>query len=209
MDGFPILPRLLLVVLTLPGIWGVEVRHTITQTEFYQKSLDSGIDSSEFMFDFDGDEIFHVENEETVWRLPEFQEFTSFQAQGALQNIAIDKQNLENSMAASNNSRIPSGNGAVGEREEEEEGEGFLFWEGIPEGFRGNLGFFSVIPGVLVQFLGISPQSCLDPIWILAESTPTPPNSQLFPIIPNYSQLFPIPNHPSQSFPINRSQHSQ
>ncbi|XP_015472149.1 HLA class II histocompatibility antigen, DR alpha chain [Parus major] len=108
MDGSSSLPRLLLLLLTLPGIWGVEVRHTITQMEFYQKTLDSGIDSFEFMFDFDGDEIFHVENEETVWRLPEFQNFTSFEAQGALQNIAIDKQNLENSMAASNNSRIPS-----------------------------------------------------------------------------------------------------
>ncbi|XP_039582131.1 HLA class II histocompatibility antigen, DR alpha chain-like, partial [Passer montanus] len=84
------------------------VRHSIIQTEFYQKSLDSGADSDEFMFDFDGDEIFHVEKEETVWRLPEFQEFASFEAQGALQNIAIDKQNLENSMKAYNNSRIPS-----------------------------------------------------------------------------------------------------
>ncbi|XP_041279368.1 uncharacterized protein LOC121346028, partial [Onychostruthus taczanowskii] len=84
------------------------VRHSIIQTEFYQKSLDSKADSEQYMFDFDGDEIFHVEKEETVWRLPEFQEFASFEAQGALQNIAIDKQNLENSMKAYNNSRIPS-----------------------------------------------------------------------------------------------------
>ncbi|NXH33063.1 DRA protein, partial [Myiagra hebetior] len=82
--------------------------HTIIQTEFYQKSLDSRVEGGEFMFDFDGDEIFHVEKEETVWRLPEFQEFASFEAQGALQNLAIDKQNLENSMAASNNSQIPA-----------------------------------------------------------------------------------------------------
>ncbi|NWV82596.1 DRA protein, partial [Dasyornis broadbenti] len=81
--------------------------HAIIQTEFYQKSLDSKVDGGEFMFDFDNDEIFHVEKEETIWRLPEFQEFASFEAQGALQNIAIDKQNLENSMAASNKSRIP------------------------------------------------------------------------------------------------------
>ncbi|NXB02681.1 HA22 protein, partial [Cnemophilus loriae] len=83
--------------------------HTITQTEYYQKSLGpKAEESSEFMFDFDGDEIFHVEKEETVWRLPQFQEFARFEAQGALQNIAIDKQNLEISMAAYNNSRIPS-----------------------------------------------------------------------------------------------------
>ncbi|XP_059693710.1 HLA class II histocompatibility antigen, DR alpha chain-like, partial [Haemorhous mexicanus] len=110
MDGARSLPRLLpLLALSLPPIWGVQVQHSIIQTEFYQKSLGPGAaDSDEFMFDFDGDEIFHVEREETVWRLPEFQEFASFEAQGALQNIAIDKQNLENSMAAYNNSRIPA-----------------------------------------------------------------------------------------------------
>ncbi|TRZ05457.1 hypothetical protein HGM15179_021650, partial [Zosterops borbonicus] len=85
----------------------VQAEHSIIQTEFYQKTLD-GYESDEFMFDFDGDEIFHVEDKETVWRLREFQEFASFEAQGALQNIAIDKQNLESSMKAYNNSRIPS-----------------------------------------------------------------------------------------------------
>ncbi|NXR28352.1 DRA protein, partial [Cinclus mexicanus] len=83
-------------------------QHSIIQMEFYQKTLDSQLEGDEFMFDFDGDEIFHVEKEETVWRLPKFQEFASFEAQGALQNIAITKQNLESSMKASNNSRIPS-----------------------------------------------------------------------------------------------------
>ncbi|XP_032942879.1 mamu class II histocompatibility antigen, DR alpha chain-like, partial [Catharus ustulatus] len=83
-------------------------QHSIIQTEFYQKTLDSRLEGDEFMFDFDGDEIFHVEKEQTVWRLPQFQEFASFEAQGALQNIAIDKQNLENSMKAYNNSRATS-----------------------------------------------------------------------------------------------------
>ncbi|XP_066427298.1 H-2 class II histocompatibility antigen, A-U alpha chain-like [Molothrus aeneus] len=110
MDGARSLPRLLpLLALTLTPILGVQVQHSIIQTEFYQKSLSPGVpDSDEFMFDFDGDEIFHVEKEETIWRLPEFQEFASFEAQGALQNIAIDKQNLENSMAAYNRSRTAS-----------------------------------------------------------------------------------------------------
>ncbi|XP_051632283.1 HLA class II histocompatibility antigen, DR alpha chain-like isoform X2 [Manacus candei] len=108
MDGARSVPLVLLVLgLTLPAVWGVQVSHQIIQTEYYQKSLDSRVDGGEFMFDFDGDEIFHVEQEKTVWRLPEFQEFASFEAQGALQNIAIDKQNLESSMRASNNSRIP------------------------------------------------------------------------------------------------------
>lgn len=109
MDGARSLPRLLpLLALTLPPILGVQVQHSIIQTEFYQKSLEPPFDGDEFMFDFDGDEIFHVEKEETIWRLPEFQEFASFEAQGALQNIAIDKQNLASSMAAYNNSRIDS-----------------------------------------------------------------------------------------------------
>lgn len=110
MDGARSVPWLLLLLLalSLPGLWGVQVRHSIIQMEYYQKSLDLSVDGGEFMFDFDGDEIFHVEKEETIWRLPEFQEFASFEAQGALQNLAIDKQNLENSMAAYNNSRIPA-----------------------------------------------------------------------------------------------------
>ncbi|PKK16939.1 HLA class II histocompatibility antigen, DR alpha chain, partial [Columba livia] len=59
------------------------------------------------MFDFDGDEIFHVDlqKKETVWRLPEFGEFTGFEAQGALQEMAVLKQNLEVDMRRSNRSQ--------------------------------------------------------------------------------------------------------
>ncbi|KAM7020976.1 HLA class II histocompatibility antigen, DR alpha chain [Acridotheres tristis] len=110
MDGARSLPwPLLLLALSLPPIWGVQVEHSIIQTEYFQQSLHSPASQSEqFMFDFDGDEIFHVEKEETIWRLPEFQRFASFEAQGALQNLAIDKQNLQSSMRAYNYSRIPS-----------------------------------------------------------------------------------------------------
>lgn len=63
------------------------------------------------MFDFDGDEIFHVdmEKKETVWRLKEFGQFASFEAQGALANIAVDKANLDIMMKRSNNT--PDSNG--------------------------------------------------------------------------------------------------
>lgn len=63
------------------------------------------------MFDFDGDEIFHVDigKSETIWRLEEFAKFASFEAQGALANIAVDKANLEIMIKCSNNT--PDGNG--------------------------------------------------------------------------------------------------
>ncbi|NXV79020.1 DRA protein, partial [Atlantisia rogersi] len=64
-------------------------------------------EGGEFMMDFDGDEIFYVDlqKKETVWRLPEFGKFTSFEAQGGLQNVAIVKQNLEISMKQNNRSQ--------------------------------------------------------------------------------------------------------
>ena len=63
------------------------------------------------MFDFDGDEIFHVdlERKETVWRLKEFGNFASFQAQGALANIAVGKANLDIMIKRSNHT--PNTNG--------------------------------------------------------------------------------------------------
>ncbi|NWU57846.1 DRA protein, partial [Dromas ardeola] len=52
-------------------------------------------------------EIFHVDLEktETVWRLPEFGNFATFEVQGALQNIATGKFNLEILMKRSNRSQ--------------------------------------------------------------------------------------------------------
>uniref|UniRef100_A0A8B9QZ72 Ig-like domain-containing protein n=1 Tax=Apteryx owenii TaxID=8824 RepID=A0A8B9QZ72_APTOW len=52
---------------------------------------------------------------ETVWRLPEFGDFASFEAQGALQNIAVDKQNMEILMQRSNRSQGAIGNNPVPE----------------------------------------------------------------------------------------------
>lgn len=68
--------------------------------------------SNEFMFDFDGDEIFHVDMEkrETVWRLKEFGNFASFQAQGALANMAVGKANLDILIKRSNHTPNTNGN---------------------------------------------------------------------------------------------------
>ncbi|NXK01096.1 DRA protein, partial [Corythaixoides concolor] len=81
--------------------------NVLSETEFYQRDEGRQQEGGEFMFDFDGDEIFHVDLQktETVWRLPEFGTYAGFQAQGALQNIAVDKQNLEILMQMSNRSQ--------------------------------------------------------------------------------------------------------
>ncbi|KAM7136203.1 HLA class II histocompatibility antigen, DR alpha chain [Molossus nigricans] len=82
--------------------------HVIIQAEFFLNPDQLG----EFMFDFDGDEIFHVDmtKKETVWRLKDFGDFASFEAQGALANIAVDKANLEIMTKRSNytpNTNVP------------------------------------------------------------------------------------------------------
>ncbi|KAM5287447.1 HLA class II histocompatibility antigen, DR alpha chain [Hipposideros larvatus] len=100
--GVPILGFFIIVLLTsLQESWAIKEDHVIIQAEFYMTPDPSG----EFMFDFDGDEVFHVdmEKKETVWRLEEFGHFTSFEAQGALANIAVDKANLDTMMKLSNN----------------------------------------------------------------------------------------------------------
>ncbi|XP_065510907.1 HLA class II histocompatibility antigen, DR alpha chain-like [Caloenas nicobarica] len=97
----------LLALLTLPGAGAVKVGNVEIQAEFYQRDERLQQEGGEFMFDFDGDEILHVDLQktETVWRLPEFGEFASFEAQGALQNLATNKYNLEILMERSNRSQ--------------------------------------------------------------------------------------------------------
>uniref|UniRef100_A0A8D0J0I4 MHC class II DR-alpha n=1 Tax=Sus scrofa TaxID=9823 RepID=A0A8D0J0I4_PIG len=98
--GVPVL-GFVITILNLQKSWAIVENHVIIQAEFYLSPDKSG----EFMFDFDGDEIFHVDMEkrETVWRLEEFGHFASFEAQGALANIAVDKANLEILIKRSNN----------------------------------------------------------------------------------------------------------
>lgn len=60
--------------------------------------------SGYYTHEFDGDEEFYVnlEKQETVWRLPEFGEFTSFDPQFALRNIATGKFTLDIMIKRSN-----------------------------------------------------------------------------------------------------------
>lgn len=61
--------------------------------------------SGYYTHEFDGDEEFYVdlEKKETVWQLPLFSKFTSFDPQGALRNIATAKHNLNILIKRSNN----------------------------------------------------------------------------------------------------------
>ncbi|XP_019489892.1 PREDICTED: HLA class II histocompatibility antigen, DQ alpha 2 chain-like [Hipposideros armiger] len=67
---------------------------------FYQSYGPSG----QYIHEFDGDEEFYVdlERKETVWQLPIFSEFTSFDPQGGLRNVATGKHNLGFWMKRSN-----------------------------------------------------------------------------------------------------------
>ncbi|XP_007451999.1 PREDICTED: SLA class II histocompatibility antigen, DQ haplotype D alpha chain-like isoform X3 [Lipotes vexillifer] len=69
-------------------------------TTIYQSFGPSG----QYTHEFDGDELFYVdlEKKETVWQLPVFSEFASFDPQGALRNIAVGKHNLDILIKCSN-----------------------------------------------------------------------------------------------------------
>ncbi|KAM7146241.1 HLA class II histocompatibility antigen, DR alpha chain-like [Macrochelys suwanniensis] len=105
--GIPMALLALLTLLALPGTGAVTVDHVHVQMAFYQRLERSQQGSGEFMCAFDRDEILYVdlERKETVWRLPEFSQFTSFEAQHALRNMAMIKQNLEALIARSNRTR--------------------------------------------------------------------------------------------------------
>ncbi|XP_038226894.1 LOW QUALITY PROTEIN: HLA class II histocompatibility antigen, DR alpha chain-like [Dermochelys coriacea] len=105
--GVPMAQLALLTLLALPGAGAVTADHVLSQVAFYQRTDRSQREAGEFMFEFDQDEIFHVdlEKKETVWRLPDFGKFTSFEAQGALGNIAVLKKNMEIMIQRSNHTR--------------------------------------------------------------------------------------------------------
>lgn len=60
--------------------------------------------SGQYTHEFDGDEQFYVDlgKKETIWRLPEFSKFASFDPQGALRNIASGRLTLDVMMKRSN-----------------------------------------------------------------------------------------------------------
>ncbi|XP_032630908.2 HLA class II histocompatibility antigen, DR alpha chain-like [Chelonoidis abingdonii] len=105
--GVPMAQLALLTLLALLGAGAVTVDHVSSQAEFYQRTDRSQQESGQYMHEFDQDEMFYVdlERKETVWHLPEFSKFASFEAQDALGNIAVDKQNLDILIKRSNRTR--------------------------------------------------------------------------------------------------------
>ncbi|NXN13458.1 DRA protein, partial [Indicator maculatus] len=77
------------------------------QMDFYQQAERLQQADGEYLFEFNEDEIFHVDLQgtEAIWRLPEFMKFTYFEVQGALQNMAVTKSNLEISKINANYSQ--------------------------------------------------------------------------------------------------------
>ncbi|KAJ6651695.1 hypothetical protein lerEdw1_020707 [Lerista edwardsae] len=99
-----LLPLCLLALLALPTAEPVTVDDTYVALEFLQESFPSQKMSGEFLHEFEEEEILHVDwgRKETVWRLPDFTTFASYETQGALGNLAIVKNNLEVLMQVSN-----------------------------------------------------------------------------------------------------------
>uniref|UniRef100_A0A452IQK7 Ig-like domain-containing protein n=1 Tax=Gopherus agassizii TaxID=38772 RepID=A0A452IQK7_9SAUR len=90
----------LLTSLDLPPLLGPEDNGPVA---FYQLMDPTQQEAGEFMFEFDQDEIFHMNLErKTIWRLPNFGKFTSFEAQRALGNITVLKKNMEIMIRRSN-----------------------------------------------------------------------------------------------------------
>ncbi|XP_015263281.1 PREDICTED: mamu class II histocompatibility antigen, DR alpha chain-like [Gekko japonicus] len=83
----------------------VPAEEVLSGVEFVQRSLSSEEGPGEYLYDFDGDEIFHVDlqRKEAVWRLPRFGELTGFQAEGVPGDLAILRSNLGVLMSLSNN----------------------------------------------------------------------------------------------------------
>ncbi|XP_003473758.3 HLA class II histocompatibility antigen, DP alpha 1 chain-like isoform X2 [Cavia porcellus] len=94
-------------LLSLQGAGAIKADHVSTYAEFVQRSRPSG----EFIFDIDEDEMFYVDldSRQTVWRLLEFgQALSPLDAQAALTNIAILRNNLNIMIQRSNHTQAPS-----------------------------------------------------------------------------------------------------
>ncbi|XP_027622520.1 HLA class II histocompatibility antigen, DP alpha 1 chain [Tupaia chinensis] len=90
-------------LLSLQGAGAIQVDHVSTYLTFTQTHRPSG----EFMFQFDGDEMFYVDQDkrETIWSLEEFGRVYSYEVQGGLQNLAVAKGNLNTLMQCSNHTQ--------------------------------------------------------------------------------------------------------
>ncbi|KAJ6652536.1 hypothetical protein lerEdw1_011442 [Lerista edwardsae] len=102
-----LLPLCLLALLVLPGARPVTGEDSYVQLDFFQESFPSQKESGELLHENNEEELFHVDwgRKETVWRLPDFTTFASFEAQRALGILAILKKYVEVLMQRSNRTK--------------------------------------------------------------------------------------------------------
>ncbi|XP_040840583.1 SLA class II histocompatibility antigen, DQ haplotype D alpha chain-like [Ochotona curzoniae] len=83
-----------MAMMTLGRAEDIEADHVASYGVNVYQTYDS---SGQYTHEFDGDEEFYVDlkKKETVWSLPVFSHFTSFDPQGALGNIAAMAQGLD------------------------------------------------------------------------------------------------------------------
>ncbi|XP_054833597.1 HLA class II histocompatibility antigen, DR alpha chain-like [Eublepharis macularius] len=92
-----------LLLLPLLGGHLVPAEEVLSLLTVVQRGLAPEMWLSEFVASFEGHEIFHVDREQkTVWRLPQFQELTSFQAEGTYQYTFALLSNIDILMRRSN-----------------------------------------------------------------------------------------------------------
>ncbi|KAJ7302043.1 hypothetical protein JRQ81_000006 [Phrynocephalus forsythii] len=86
------------------------VGDAFVQLDFFQESFPSGKEAGEEAFEFNAEEIFHVDwgQKRDVWRLEDFQDFVRGDVQGAPGNLAILKTNLEILMKRSGRKMEPN-----------------------------------------------------------------------------------------------------
>ncbi|XP_008848284.1 HLA class II histocompatibility antigen, DP alpha 1 chain-like [Nannospalax galili] len=103
-----VVPRALFLalLLSLPGAEAIKADHVAIYDIFVQSQKPSG----EYMFEFDGDEQFHVDldKRETNWHLPEFGQAFWFDPQNALPYIASLKNILKFLIQRSNHTQALS-----------------------------------------------------------------------------------------------------
>ncbi|XP_053149205.1 HLA class II histocompatibility antigen, DR alpha chain-like [Hemicordylus capensis] len=83
---------------------------TFVELDFFQESFPSEQKSGEFLQGMNGEEFFHVDwdKRQNVWRLPNIPNYFGFDAQGAVGNMDIIKNNMRVLIKRSNCSQTPN-----------------------------------------------------------------------------------------------------
>ncbi|KAM5262682.1 LOW QUALITY PROTEIN: HLA class II histocompatibility antigen, DP alpha 1 chain-like [Ctenodactylus gundi] len=97
----------LMALLSTQETGAIQADHMGSYGPAFYQSYDA---SGQFTHEFDGEQLFSVDlrNEEVVWRLPEFGDFTRFDPQNGLASIAMIRVHLDSLVERSNRTRAVS-----------------------------------------------------------------------------------------------------